>query len=149
MDNQNQLAIVQGNGKLVNFASAPTCKDYVAAQLGITLPKSTKENPVTMKNVKAMAVAAGRTEAEVKALVKQFDGLRTAHYAQSAVIAGMLASDTRFRKSVKSSINKKGEVIGYNITARRERSQSVSKDTEIAQLKAQIAALLGSKAVTA
>jgi hypothetical protein len=146
MENPNQLAIVQGNGQLVNFASAPTCKDYVAGKLGITLPKSTKENPVTMKTVKELAVKAGKTESEVKALVKQFDGLRSEHYAQSAVIAGMLASDTRFRKSVKSSVNKKGEVIGYNITARRETSKAMSKDAEIAALKATVAALLAKSA---
>ncbi len=134
-----QIAVIE-NGKMVNFSSIPTAKDYIAGKLGITLPEGTKENPTTMKTLKALAV--GR-EAEVKALVTEYNAKRVEHYAQSAVFIGALAADGRFRKTVRSSISKKtGEVIGYSASFRKEKSVAASKDATIAMLQAQVAKLL-------
>ncbi len=138
----NQIEVFSGN-KMVNIAAIPAARDYVASKLGLTLPESTKEAPVTKKLVKELALKAGKTDEQVNALYKQHDANRRQHYADSAMFIGALAADGRVRKSVRASVSKKtGEVIGYSATFRKERSVSASKDAQIAQLTAQVAKLL-------
>lgn len=127
------------SGKLVG------ARQFIAARFGITLPKVAKgaKGP-TMKEVKAKIVALGKTEAEIKAVSKEYDAERSAFYSQSALFNGQMAADPTLRKSVRLSISKKtGECIGATTTYRKEKSAGAlnAAATKIAQLEAQIARL--------
>lgn len=115
-------------------------RHFVAGKAGITLPKPAKgEKGATMKEVKAMVIAKGKTEAEIKTWFAEYDVARAEFYRQSGQLTALLAQDPTYRKSVKVSINPKGECIGATTTFRKERS--AAKSSVVAQLQAQVALL--------
>jgi hypothetical protein len=143
--NNTQIATTEvvKDGQLVAITAVPKSYDFVAEKLNLgVLPKGTKEKPFTRKMLNALAISKGSTELMVKATLKEFDGIRRAHYAQSAVFLAAVSADPRFRKSMRTSTNKKtGEVIGWSATIRKEKSASISASTKIAQLEALVAQL--------
>lgn len=143
MENQNPnaLAVVNGEGKLSAINSPVSCKDYIAAKLGLTLPKSTKENPFTTKDAVELAIKGGATKDRIKELRKAHKAEVTQHYATSAVFMAAVAADARFRKNARTSKDKDGNVNGWNFTVRKERSATIGAAAKIAQLEAMVAKL--------
>jgi hypothetical protein len=137
--NGQQMALTLGAGALSDKGTLIGARFFIAAKAGITLPKVSKGNPgPTMKEVKAMIVAKGHTEAQIKAWNGEYDVARTEFYRQSGQLTALLAQDPTYRKSVKINTNAKGAVIGATTTFRRER---VAAPSVVAQLQAQVAAL--------
>lgn len=137
----NQLVV---QGKAVTLVKPSGIRHFVAGKFGLEVAE--KE---TFKSVKERALAAGATKVQLQALSKEYDGMRTSYYTQSALINGQMAADPTLRKATKININKKGDVIGATTIYRRERSSNVSKDVEIATLRALVAKLQGTPALTA
>lgn len=132
--------LVTVNGSPLAFPKLQNAREYIATKAGITLPAHVKGTPsLTGKELTAMCVAAGKTEEQVKAWRKEFDGVRKQHYIDSGVAIAMLAANPAVRKSVREARNKAGEIVGYNASFRRERSAAVSGATRIAQLEKQLA----------
>jgi hypothetical protein len=125
--------------------NAPTggVRKFCADKYGVVLPALVKgKKGPSFKEVKALCVAAGATEAQLKADSKQWDSIRAAHFASSAIFIGALAADPSFRKNARESKNKDGDVIGYSATFRKERSVTARGATRIAQLETQLAAAM-------
>lgn len=140
MAKNNELMV---QGQALNVTVLPNVQDFVAEKLGVTLPARAKgEKRPTGKEFTALCVAAGYTEEQVKALRKEFDGVRKTHYVNSGIAVAMLAADPNIRKSVRESRNAKGELIGFNATFRKEKSASQTQAVRIAQLEAQLASAL-------
>lgn len=132
--------LVQVNGSPLAFPKLQNARDFIAAKAGITLPVHVKGTPVlTGKELLALCVKAGKTEEQVKAWRKEFDGVRKQHYVDSGMAVAMLAANPAVRKSVREARDKNGTVVGYNATFRRERSAAVGGATRIAQLEKQLA----------
>lgn len=138
-------AAINAKGSLIG------ARQFVAGKADITLPKVEKgEKGPSMKEVKAMVIAAGKTEAEIKVWFAEYDAARSEFYRQSAQLTGMLSADPTYRKSVKISINPKGECIGATTTFRKERA--AAKSSVVAQLQEQVrllTAALGAKQLPA
>jgi hypothetical protein len=150
VENTNALAVVNGEGKLTAINSPVSCKDYIAAKLGLTLPKSTKDNPFTTKDAVELALTKpGVTKERIKELRKAHKAEVTQHYASSAVFMAAVSADPRFRKNARTSKDKDGNVNGWNFTVRKERSVSVGAASKIAQLEAVIAKLTAALALPA
>lgn len=152
--NTSKSLVISGQQVAISLGAAVNAKGgligarhFVAAKAGITLPKVAKgEKGPSMKEVKAMVIASGKTDAEIKAWFVEYDIARAEFYRQSGQLTAMLAQDPTYRKSVRISTNPKGEVIGATTTFRRERS--AAKSDVVAALQAQVAALqlaLGAK----
>lgn len=134
-------------GQAVALSALVGARHFIAEKFGVTIPEVAKgEKGLTMKEVKALCVAKGTTDAQLKAASKEYDGLRTGFYTRCALVNGQLAADPTLRKSVKLSVNKKGETIGAVTTYRRERSASVTQAARIAQLEARIVQLTANAA---
>lgn len=143
----SQLALIDNEGKLAGVTGPQSCKDFVGAALGIAVPKSTKDAPFTMKNLVELAEAGktGDALAKVKETIKTLrksHALKVQeHYSLSAVMGAALAADPRFRKNLRSSKDKKGEVNGWNLSIRRETNKGGAAAAQIAALTAKVAQL--------
>lgn len=139
MVNGQQMALTLGAGALSAKGTLIGVRHFIATKAGLTLPKVSKGNPgPTMKEVKAMALKAGKTEAELKLWSGEYDVARAEFYRQSGQITALLAQDPTYRKSVRVNVNSKGAVIGATTTFRKERTAAASV---VAQLEARIAQL--------
>lgn len=137
-------------GKAVDLKKLPNVREYIAEKAGITLPAHVKGTPgLTGKEVTALCVTAGKTEEQVKAWRKEFDGVRKQHFIHSSMAVAMLAADPSIRTTLRPSLNKKGECIGGSATFRRERSASQSQAQRIAQLERDLATALARLALPA
>jgi hypothetical protein len=112
---------------------------YIAKQAGLS-DDEIKEK--TTKEVKALAITAGATEAQIKNWSKDYNGSKLQFYAASASFLGMLSADARYRKTVRRSFNKEGKSIGWTASIRKERNpQSSTLAAENADLRARLARL--------
>lgn len=125
-------------GPVINAKGALMgARHFIAAKAGITLPKVEKgQKGPSMKDVKAMVLAKGHTEAEIKVWNGEYDAGRAEFYRKSGQLTALLAQDPTYRKSVKISINPKGECIGATTTFRRE--PTAAKSSVVAQLQEQV-----------
>jgi hypothetical protein len=112
---------------------------YIAKQAGLS-DEDIKEK--TTKEVKALAIATGATKEQITNWSKDYQGSRQTFFAASASFLGMIAADSRYRKTVRRSFNKKGESIGWSATVRKEKAPQVATlAAQNAALRAEIAAL--------
>jgi hypothetical protein len=146
--NDTQLTTVR-DGTLGTFADKHgilSAKDsllgvrrYIAKQAGLDENAIEKK---TTKEVKALAIAAGATEAQIKNWSKDYNGSKLQFYAASASFLGMLSADSRYRKTVRRSFNAKGQSIGWTASIRKERNpQASTLAAQNAELRAELAAM--------
>ncbi len=112
---------------------------YIAKQAGLS-DEDIKER--TTKEVKALAIAAGATKEQISGWSKDYQGGKLQFYAASASFLGMVAADARYRKTVRRSVNAKGEQIGWTASIRKEKSpQAASLAAQNSELRARVAQL--------
>lgn len=137
----NQLVV---SGKAVSLVKPNGIRYFVAEKCGLEVQE--KE---TFKSLKERAIASGATKADLQVWGKEYDSIRSDYYVQSNLINGQLAADPTLRKAVKINLNKKGEAIGATTIYRREKSNTLSLKAEVTQLRALVAKLQGTPALTA
>ncbi len=133
------LTVFQGSQ--FSVTGLPKSRDFIATKFGVTIPERAKgEKPISNKELLALVVAAGHSEADFKAAKKEFDVVRSEHHINSGMAIAMMASNPNIRKSLREAKNKDGQVIGFNASFRKERSSAQSKANRIAELERQLAA---------
>jgi hypothetical protein len=147
---QNQITVAGKPLVLPDFGHAVSdkfslvgCRRFVAAKAGLSPDAVEKKS---MKEVKAMALAAGSTANQVLAWRKEYDVVENNFRKFSRTANALFSSDASYRQSWRPSFNKKGEAIGSVTTFRKEKSLAKSADarlelanTEIASLRALLA----------
>jgi hypothetical protein len=149
---ENTLATSNGGGLVLPNVSAfkgavtdkgqlTGARKFIAARLGITIPKGAKS-----ADVKTLFLAKADKDA-LKVLSKEYDTHRSVYYRQVNSINGALAADPSFRKTMKFWENKAGSLC-VNVAYRKERSLSASAaqradnaEAEVKQLRAEMAAM--------
>lgn len=137
----NQLMV---NGRAVTLVKPNGIRYFVAEKCGLEV-----EEKETYKSLKERALESGATKDDLAVWGKEYDGIRSDYFTQSALVNGQMAADPSLRKATKINVNKKGDVIGATTIYRREKSTSLSLKAEVAQLRALVAKLQGTPAITA
>lgn len=140
--------VLSPNGSLLGF------RRYLAAKHGIATEQKdgkltfSEIEGKTTKEVKAMIVAAGGTDAQIKVSNGEYDAGRTAFYDFSTKATALIGADSTLRKDVRMVNGKKG-LIGFNVKARYVKA-STGSSSKVAELEAKVArltALLGEQAL--
>lgn len=137
-DKQIALRIVNGqevslpsfDGILSKRGTPMGARKWVGARFGVEVVKGMK-----MPDVKAAAIAAGKTEDEFKLARKEYDKQTALFYTQSRAVNALYAADPNHRQAVR--LTKTGAVTTYRKLAAG--TAKIGATARIAQLEALLA----------
>lgn len=137
------MTALTGGGVLNERNALMGVRHYVAAKAGIPLPKVAKgEKGLTFKEVKALALAKGITEAQLKVWGTEYDAGRSGYYGVSNQLAALAAADPNMRSEFRPTFAKDGTFTGGNAKFRIEKRSGSRVDAllaKIASLEARLA----------
>jgi hypothetical protein len=111
---------------------------FVAVKAGLS-PDDIKNK--SMKEVKALAIAAGATTEDVQTWRGEYDAFEVTRKQFSRTAIALFASNPAYRQTANFALNAKGVPIGLNASFRKERSLSVSASARLGQANTRIAEL--------
>ena len=135
-------------GQNITIVAPLSIREHLNAKFDINIPKAVKG--VKSDSIKVQAIALGVSADEFKAESLVLKGQQQEHFVKSRQVVSLLVSDPSIRTSVRQSFRKKdGACIGATATFRKEASANQTMANELATLRALVAKLQGTPAITA